>query len=88
MIFWIENLLFLYNDAKLEKGKGLNLLIFVDLKKEKTDEKKTSKHGIVYYKIMLIPTNKKKINKVIHSNKTLFKHDDATNPQRRERVRW
>lgn len=53
----------LYNDAKLEKGKGLDLLIFVDLKK-KTDEKKTSKHGIFDYKMMLILTNKKRLIKL------------------------
>lgn len=33
VIFWIEKLLFLYNDVKLVKGKDLDFLIFVDLKK-------------------------------------------------------
>lgn len=37
------------------------------------------------YKIMLILTNKEKLT-VIYQNKTLFKHDDATNPRRRERA--
>lgn len=38
VIFWIVKLLFLYNDVKLMKGKDLDFLIFVDLKKK--DEKK------------------------------------------------
>lgn len=50
VIFWIVKLLFLYNDVKLMKGKDLDFLIFVDLKK-KDEKKKISKYGIFDFKI-------------------------------------
>lgn len=68
------------------KGKDLDLLIFVDLKKKRW-KKKTSKHGIFDSKIRCWLLQIERINKVIHKNKTLLKHDDATNPRRRERAR-
>lgn len=50
VIFWIVKLLFLYNDVKLMKGKDLDFLIFVDLKKKRW-KKKISKYGIFDFKI-------------------------------------
>lgn len=50
-------------------------------------KKKTSKHGIFDSKRRCWLLQIKRINKVIHKNKTLLKHDDATNPRRRERAR-